>query len=104
MHARVSTFQAARDSAGGLERILEREVLAEFEHIDGYSGMVGLLDRASGKCVVISFWESDAAMRASDERATRLRSGVAQRLRSAETPTVERYEVVLQEVRTPVHG
>jgi heme-degrading monooxygenase HmoA len=103
MHARLSTYQAARDSAGGLERILEREFLHEFEHIDGYSGMVGLLDRASGKCVVISFWESDAAMRASDEPATRIRSAVGKRLRATETPTVERYEVALHEVRTPVH-
>ena len=103
MHARLSTFQAARDASVGLERILEREVLAEFEHIDGYSGMVGLLDRASGKCVVITFWESDAAMRASDEHATRLRTAVGQRLRATETPTVERYEIVLSEVRTPVH-
>ena len=58
MHARLSTFQAARDASVGLERILEREVLSEFEHIDGYSGMVGLLDRASGgKRVLTEDWD-----------------------------------------------
>jgi heme-degrading monooxygenase HmoA len=104
MHARASTIQASREKLGELERILESYVLSELEQSDGYSGIVGLSDPTTGKCLVISFWETDQAMRASDERASRLRTDAAQRLGATDDATVERYEVVLQEVRTPVHA
>ena len=103
MHARASTIQASRDKVGELDRILESSVVTELEQSDGYSGIVGLVDPTTGKCVVISFWETDQALRASDERASRLRNEVAKRLGASGEPEVERYEVVLQEVRTPVH-
>ena len=103
MHARASTIQASRDKLGELERILDSAVVDELERSDGYSGIVGLVDPTTGKCVVISFWETDQAMRASDERASRLRNEVSRRLGGSGEPEVERYEVVLQEVRTPVH-
>ena len=103
MHARASTIQASRDKVGELDRILESSVVSELEQSDGYSGIVGLVDPTTGKCVVISFWETDQAMRASDERASRLRTEAAQRLGATGDATVERYQVVLQEMRTPVH-
>jgi heme-degrading monooxygenase HmoA len=104
MHARASTIQAARDKLGELERTLESFVLEQLEQSDGYSGIVGMADPTTGKCLIISFWETDQAMRASDERASRLRAEAAERLGATGDVTVERYEVVLQETRTPVHA
>jgi heme-degrading monooxygenase HmoA len=61
--------------------------------------MIALGDRQSGKTLGITFWESEEAMRATEEDANQLRE------QSAETggqqiAGVERYEVDLFEVES----
>jgi hypothetical protein len=61
--------------------------------------MVALTDRQSGKTLGISFWESEEAMRASEEGANRLREESAEAGRGT-VVGVERYEVGLFEVES----
>jgi heme-degrading monooxygenase HmoA len=62
---------------------------------EGMRGVVFLTDRESGSIVVISLWEDEEAMRASEDAATRVREDVT---RPGETASVERYEVGLLSV------
>jgi hypothetical protein len=43
--------------------------------------------------VTITLWESEGALRESEERANQLRSQVADDLGATAAPTIERYEV-----------
>ena len=80
-------------------------VLPGARQIEGFKGMIALGDRHSGKTLGITFWESEEAMRASEEAASRLREETAEA--SGDTiASVERYEVGLLEVPSegPVSG
>jgi heme-degrading monooxygenase HmoA len=62
----------------------------EFGQTEGMKGVVFLVDRQGGTVVVISLWQDEEAMRASEDEATRVREEVTG---PGETASVERYEV-----------
>jgi heme-degrading monooxygenase HmoA len=64
---------------------------------DGFREFIALSDRQSGRVMEISFWESEEAMRASEEVGDRTRSDSAEAVSGA-VVGVERYEVGLFEV------
>jgi hypothetical protein len=66
--------------------------LPRVQQLDGFEGVYYLVDRESGKALTIILWESEEAMRASEEEADRLRS-VSAESASATVQDVERYEV-----------
>ena len=104
MFARASTVEGTRDRLEDGIAMLEHAVMDELQHIEGFSGIIALADRETGRNLVITLWETEDAMRSSEEQANRLRKGAADALGASATPQVERYEVVLQEMRTPVHA
>jgi hypothetical protein len=67
----------------------------EFGQTEGMKGAVFLVDRKSGTIVVISLWDDEGAMQASEGEATRVREEVTG---PGETASVERYEVALLNV------
>jgi hypothetical protein len=64
-------------------------------------GVIFLVDRQNGTIVVISLWQGEDAMRASEDEATRVREEVTG---PGETASVERYEVALLEVEQSSQG
>lgn len=104
MFARASTIVGSREKVDEAVSMLESQVLPQIKQLDGFSGVLGLVDRETGRSLVITLWETQEALRASEEAATRVRDETAKELGAAGAPTVDRYEVVLQEVRTPVHA
>jgi len=103
MYARLSTYQGSPDSEDaqveeGL-RYAREEVLPRARQMDGFRGVISLLDRQSGKSLSLTLWESEEAMRASEEEANQLRSASAEA--GGETvQDVERYEVTLLEMES----
>jgi len=73
---------------------LESEEVPSFEQLDGYKGMTVVADRQSGKTIALTFWESEEAMRDSEEAVKGARQRAVQTGRAPE-PQVDRYEVVL---------
>jgi len=67
--------------------------------MEGFKGMIALGERHSGRTLGITFWESEEAMRASEEAAKRLREESAE-AGSETIASVERYEVGLFEVES----
>ena len=97
MHARVSIFEGSPDEMDEALRQAREVVLPQGRQMEGFKGMIALGDRQSGKTLGITFWESEEALRASEEAANRLREESAEA--SEETiASVERYEVGLFEV------
>ena len=105
MHARVSIFEGAPDEIDEGLRQAREQVLPRARQMDGFKGIIALGDRQSGKTLGITLWESEEAMRASEEAANRLREESAE-ASGGTVAGVERYEVGLFEVPSagPVSG
>jgi heme-degrading monooxygenase HmoA len=89
MHARVSAYEGSDGDAliDGFKGVSD-----ELEGIDGFSHAYFLVDRASGKGMSITFWESEDALNASVARADDLRMRGTQSSH-ATTRSVEHYDV-----------
>ena len=100
MYARMTRYEGSSPDAieAGLET--KRRVLpTEPGQTEGMKGAIFLTDRGSGTIVVISLWEDEAALEASEGEARRIREGVTA---ENETASVEHYEVALLTVeQTP---
>ena len=97
MFARVSTYEGPPDRMQeGISHARER-ILPAVRNIAGFSGVLFLADRETGKALSIMLWEGEQAMQNSEEEASRLRSESAEA--GGETIAgVERYEVPIFEV------
>jgi heme-degrading monooxygenase HmoA len=73
---------------------LEREDVPKFEQLGGFKGMTLLTDRQSGKTVAITFWETQDALRESEDAVKDARQRAAE-TGGAGAPHVERFEVIL---------
>ncbi len=73
--------------------------------MDGFEGFIALRDRGSGRVRGVAFWESEEALRATDEAAARIRGGVTEAT-GGTIASVENYEVVVFQAPStgPVSG
>ncbi len=93
MHARMTRYEgAAPDAIEDTLRTKKRVLPSELGQTEGMKGIVFLADRGSGTVVVISLWEDEAALQASEGHAERVREMVTG---PGETASVERCEVAL---------
>ena len=97
MFARMSTLEGPPDQMDEGLRYVREQVLPLMQQQDGFKGFIALGDRQSGKLIGVSLWESEQAMRASEEAGDRARGDPAEVV-SASGVDVERYEVGLFEV------
>lgn len=93
MFARVSTYQFAVDQA---DQGIQAFKAVPLEQMSGVRSAYFLLDRASGKALTITLWESEEALTASEETANRLRNDAAGSA-GGTVQSVERYEVGFHE-------
>jgi heme-degrading monooxygenase HmoA len=63
----------------------------------GYKGVLIGIDRAEGKSVAVTFWESAENLRATDRLADQARQQALESVQPSREPIVDRYEVVMQE-------
>jgi heme-degrading monooxygenase HmoA len=95
MHARISSLQMEPSRIDDAVSGLKERDLPEFEQIDGFKGFTLMVDRQSGKGVGVSFWESEEAMKASEEQVKGARERAAEAGGASAEPQVERFEVVI---------
>jgi hypothetical protein len=105
MHARVTTLEGAPDKMDDATRHLQEQVLPQLRQMDGFEGFVAFGDRQSGKLLGVAFWESEEALRATEEKVAGVRSGAADAA-GGTVAGVEQYEVVVFEAPSsgPVSG
>ena len=97
MFARVSTFEGRPERADELVDTALEKVLLQLKRYDGFNGALALADRGSGKVLTILLWESEEAMRASEEASYWYRRYSAEAAGEKVT-MVERYEVVFSQI------
>jgi heme-degrading monooxygenase HmoA len=99
MYARVSQYEGGAPE--GLEESVRRgreEILPAARELDGFAGAIALLDRRTGRHMVISLWESEEAMSGSEEVAEELRE--RQLTGGEQVASVSRYEVAMLELES----
>lgn len=67
MFARSTTFHGRPDNIDAGIKYVQNEAGPALDNIDGCKGLSLLVDRDTGQCIATSSWESEEAMRASDE-------------------------------------
>ena len=97
MFARVTTLQASPDQVDAATRSTREEVLPAARQLEGFRGLITLTDRSTGKAMAVTLWETEDAMKASEEAANRLRSQAASAMQG-QVIGVERYEVTVLEI------
>lgn len=97
MYARVTTLEVASDRFDDATRFTQEQVLPQLQQMDGFKGFVTLGDRQSGRVRGVAFWESEEALHATDEAASRIRCSVAEAT-GGTIASVENCEVSVFEV------
>jgi heme-degrading monooxygenase HmoA len=108
MFASVSTYQGPPDQIDDGLRYAQENIVPSLQEVEGFEGVYLLVDRQSGKVLTITLWETEAALRASEEEANQLRG--EHRGRWDQVPTseagvqeaggVEWYEVAISPERS----
>jgi heme-degrading monooxygenase HmoA len=93
MFARVSTYEGATGQAEAVRQAVQG-MAEQVRALAGFQKAYFLLDRASGRGLSITLWESEQAVQASAAAVGPLRSQLAQALGASGQPGVSTYEVV----------
>jgi len=93
MFARVSTLQGPPDQVDEGIKAVHEQVIPAAKEMPDFKGMLALADRATGRMVGITLWESEDALRESEEAANRLGSD-SLNAGGAQIVSLERFEVV----------
>jgi heme-degrading monooxygenase HmoA len=97
MHARISSYEGgAREDLETTVRQGREEILPAARQLEGFAGAIALLDRRTGRHMVISLWETEVAMEASEQAGEELRQ--RQLAAGERVAQVNRYEVAMLEV------
>ena len=78
MHARIGRISFSGDKADDVTRYVRENSVPRYEQSDGFKGFTLLLDRSGGEGIGISYWETEEAMRATDELGDQARQGAAE--------------------------
>jgi steroid delta-isomerase-like uncharacterized protein len=95
-YARVTTVQGSPENVDEAILFTKAEIVPAAQQLRGFRSYLGLIDRKSGKATILTFWESEETLRASEEEASRLRMKALPTLGAEAPPTVDRYEVVVK--------
>ena len=96
MHVRLTTIEGSPDRMDDAKRHTQEQTLPQLQKMEGFKGFVALGDRHSGKLIGVSFWESEEALRATDQAVSSVRSGAAE-ASGGTVVSVEEYEVFVNE-------
>jgi heme-degrading monooxygenase HmoA len=69
MRARSNSVQVDPAAVDRLADYVREDVMGMYRDMPGFVGVSMLADRDSGRCIITTAWESEEAMRASDEGA-----------------------------------
>lgn len=94
MDARSTTIMAQPDRIDDGIALVKDEIMSMMGRIDGCIGLSLLVDRASGRFIATSSWDSEEAMRASDEQIRPLRQRLLDTL-GADDLEVQEWEIAM---------
>jgi heme-degrading monooxygenase HmoA len=92
----MTTIEASPEAVEAGVAMLRDEVFPGVREMEGFRGMIAFGDRTTGKMMAITLWETEDAMKASEEGANHLRAATSDAT-SARIASVERLEVIFDE-------
>ena len=92
MFARIGTWQGSPEELARWITRAREEVKPNIQQDPGLTAAYWLVDREAGTGLIVTLWESEAAMRASEQ--ARLRRQTATSAATGARVTTDRYEVV----------
>jgi hypothetical protein len=98
--ARTTKFEGSPEKINEFIKYTNENVIPSAKKIAGLKGGYWLIDRQSGKGLAVTLFESEAAVRASEESAAKIRSEATEKLKT-KVSGVEQYEVYAQAVAEP---
>ena len=98
MHVRISTINGATDLDAGI-RFLGEKVVPELQQQRGFRGITASADRAAGLVAVLSLWETEQDMTASESVASKVRQEALGVMGG--DVTVETFEQVVADIGDP---
>jgi heme-degrading monooxygenase HmoA len=94
VYARSTTIMARPESVdAGIAQVRD-EVMPMLLEMDGCIGLSMIVDRSSGRCIATSAWQSEEAMRATDEALRPTRERIAESMGGG-SPEVEEWEIAV---------
>jgi hypothetical protein len=87
----MTTLELPPERMDDATGVVQERVLPQLQQMAGFKGFIALRDRGSGKLRGVALWESEEALRATDESVARIRSGVEEA--TGGTASVENCEV-----------
>ena len=94
MYARVTTSQVDPSKAEEVEAIMQDIVLPILRRQRGFKNYISFVDRASGKAITVTVWETEEDRTASDQSSEYYKEAIAKVIPFFKTqPIVENYEV-----------
>jgi heme-degrading monooxygenase HmoA len=104
LSARTSTLTEVTKIDEGIKSF-EHDLLPKLKGMSGFAGATLHVDRGAKSIVATTYWDSDAAMKASEQDANDLRRTAGVAAGTTAKPKVERYECpVVSEIRIPAHA
>ncbi len=97
MHARITTIEGLPDKMDDATRHVQEQTLPQLRQMDGFKGFVALAESEGGRLLGVAFWESEEALRSTEEAVSGIRSGAAEAT-GGTVAGVEQYEVHVFEV------
>lgn len=98
MHARVTRSETAPDKTEEVTGRIKESVIPQIKKLEGFKGGYWLIDPTTGKGFGLTLFENEAALRATEDAAAKIRAQVPAGIRIT---GVESYEVV---ATIPVQG
>ena len=95
MHARVTISQTSPDKVDLAEKVIKEQVIPAAKKVPGFKGGYWLGDRMTGKGITITLFESEAALKESEEAGKKIRAEAAAAI-GLEIQSIERFEVLAQ--------
>lgn len=94
MYARSTTTMAQPDRIDDAIALINDELMPMLTDIDGCVGLSLLVDRSTGRCIATSSWETEEAMRASNEQLQPIRQQMLE-ASGGDRPVVEEWEIAI---------
>jgi len=99
MHVRMTLIEGVTDIDGSAA-ILENQVAPALKGTKGYAGITSSADRQAGVVGILTMWESEADLEASDAEASKLRADAVKAI-GGKVSAVQSYELMVQDLAGP---
>jgi heme-degrading monooxygenase HmoA len=94
--ARVTKLQGPAEAIDQATAYAQENILPRARQMKGWKGVLNLGDRSTGEGLLVTFWETEEDMRASEESGAQLR-GESAEAAGGSLGEVTRYEVLVSE-------